>query len=142
MYSWMSAWRIAYKGSRLTLGFITLLILFSHLLMFLAYVAFTAAGGGFAWLTAALALIHLSAACILIVMGAAVMAGRYELAKALALVVLVMDIATIAPAIIRMIFLSLSSRWLGMAGGLGAPIIAFILVYFMEDLEAASKAAP
>jgi len=71
-----------------------------------------------------------------------VMAGRYELAKALALTVLVMDIATIAPVIIRMIFLSLSSRWLGVAGGLGAPIIAFILVYFMEDLEAASRAAP
>ena len=33
------------------------------------------------------------------------MAGRYELAKALVLTVLVMDIATIAPVIIRMIFL-------------------------------------
>jgi len=65
----MSAWRIAYKGSRLTLGLITLLILFSHVLMSLAYVAFTAAGGGLAWLTAALALIHLSAICLLIVMG-------------------------------------------------------------------------
>jgi hypothetical protein len=133
----MSAWRIAYKGSRLTLGFTTLLISFSHMLMFLAYMAFTAAGGGFAWLTAALALIHLSAICVLMVMGAAVIAGRYELAKVLALIVLVMDITTIAPVIIRMIFLSLSNRWLGVAGGLGAPIITFILVYFMEDLEAA-----
>jgi hypothetical protein len=132
----MSAWRIAYKGSRLTLGLTTLLTLFSHMLMFLAYMALTAVGGGFAWLTAALALIHLSAICILLVVGAAVIAGRYEMAKILALIVLVMDIATIAPVIIRMIFLSLSSRWLGVAGGLGAPIITFILVYFMEDLEA------
>jgi hypothetical protein len=135
----MSVWRFAYKGTRLTLGFIALLVVFSHAFMALVYVAVSEYGGPHVLATVAMSLIHLSAICLIMIMSAAVVTGRYDLAKILALAVLAIDIITIVPVLLRFILLSLWNKWLGMAGGLAAPVIIFILVYFMEDLEQASK---
>ena len=136
----MSAWwRIAYKGSRLTLGLISLLILLSHAFMFLVYIAVSGYVGEHAWAAAAASLVHLSACCILVVMLAALLSGRYGLARILALAVLALDIVTIVPGLLRLILLSLLNRWLGLAGGVAAPAILFILVYLIDDLEAAAR---
>jgi len=138
-------WRIAYKGSRLTLGFIASLMLLSHLFLFAVYAALSGLlgehGGPIFWGIILMPLIHLSACCIMIMMLAALMAGRHDLARILALIVLAIDIATILPVLIRLILLSLLSRHLGIVGGLAAPVIVFILVYFMEDLQAAAEGA-
>ena len=136
----MSAWRLAYKGTRLTLGFIMLIVALSHIFMFMLWIAvIDHFGRGVGWVGVIPPLVHLTVVSLLMIMAVAVDTGRYELAKVLALVTAMVDIFTLIPILLRLIFLSMISRWLGEVGGLAAPVIIFILVYFIEDLRQAGR---
>ena len=95
--------------------------------------------GGVGWVSVIPPLVHLTVVSLLMIMAVAVDTGRYELAKVLALVTAIVDIFTLIPVLLRLIFLSMINRWLGEVGGLAAPVIIFILVYFIEELRQAGR---
>ena len=107
--------------------------------MFILWIAVTDYFGWRDWVSVIPPLVHLTVVSLLMIMAAAVDTGRYELAKVLALVTAIVDIFTIIPVVLRLIFLSMISRWLGEVEGLAAPVIIFILVYFIEDLRQAGR---
>lgn len=155
---WMSVWKFVYKGSRLTLDSLILLVIFSHVLSSLIW--FTAGyfyvkgevydsiripGSPFSmpaeWSFVIFFLFDMAAISLTSILSSAVSTGRYKLAKTLALYVVMLDIATVLPLIIRVLALSIFGKWAGIFGGIGVLAAIFILVYFMEDLEEASRAS-